>query len=609
MPAPSSRSAALGAMLAVLLLCASVGAFLAWIRSGRDGAVAEPGLVAEPAGAMVSLPTRLVELPIRSHNPARGPLDAPVTVVVVSDYQCGQCARLQHPLAALEARYRDRVRWVFKHFPLDGACNDAVQGRRHPRACRAAAAAQCASRQGAFWEYHALLFRNQQHLDEEDLLAFAERLALEREPFQACLDDPSILAELRQDAQDCAEAGVEGTPRTYVAGREFRGAASEAMLDAGLRLALGEAVTDGEGRVRTRSKLPLGVVLEQGHQPMVALGSGRSAYLIDAVEASLDEQGRALAYAGAQPATLSWYDARAACQAAGKRLCSQAEWLLACQGAIAVDDDQDGQLHDDYGEGRAYPYGSHYQRGICHDKGGRTKGGARPAGSASACRSPEGIYDLSGNLQEWAGQDEDRAVLLGGSWYAGERASCSQGYARFGPGLANSGTGFRCCADAPLREVAGGEPLPQGLSELQEGELLPVFQGRSIAGRQIDSRSLQGKPALVFLWASWCKPCLQQLADMRELHGRFAAQGLEVLALAMDRDLRRAKTIRAHGSLPFSVLLDTQARAMGQLRGETMPIALLADPEGRVLLRMSGWNQERLVELQARLEALFQEQG
>src|SRR5215210_2041410 len=94
-------------------------------------------------------------VPVSPADHALGPEDAPVTLVEYGDYECPDCLSAQPILAELRRRLKDRLRFVFRHFPRSSV---------HPRASAAAAAAEAASAQGKFWEMHEALFRHQREL-------------------------------------------------------------------------------------------------------------------------------------------------------------------------------------------------------------------------------------------------------------------------------------------------------------------------------------------------------------------------------------------------------------------------------------------------------------
>ena len=457
----------------------------------------------ERSGRKVQLPAVVLDITPLAHAPVRGPGDALVSVVVVSDFQCSYCRRLQGTLASLEERYRDRVRWAFVHYPLDASCNAHLSRDMHPRGCAAAVAAQCAQHQGLFWEYHDQLFLNQRHLDDQDLRVYAQRVGLDIAAFDACVGGEEAAHEVLQDIELAHALGIEGTPRTFVNGRQLEGALPERVLDAAIRVALGDALAEADGSVVTLETELEVQALAPGPMAMVQHQGPDGAFWIDAVESSLSQAGVALALAGTQPANASWDQAGAACAAAGKRLCSAAEWLTACRGQIATDDDGDGAFHDDYVEGQPYPYGAAYEARRCNDHLGREVGRARPAGAHSACVTPSGVYDLGGNLSEWVGAEPADALLLGGAFFEADKASCLQAFDVFGPGFRNQHTGFRCCADQPPPAAAASEPVTVVAEPLAIGDPFPVLAGKSPVGRDVDSSELVGKPALVSIWASW----------------------------------------------------------------------------------------------------------
>ncbi len=168
---------------------------------------------------------------------SRGDPTAPVTIVEFSDFECTHCAAFHQSLEDVLRRADQNVRVVFRHFPLDSACNTHVASRLHPKACLAAIASECAAEQGKFWQYHNVLFDNQQRLGREFLINYATRLGMDASRFAACLASGTMQAQVERDTEAAAALGVDSTPTWFVNGREIKGALEPEQLTDALTLA------------------------------------------------------------------------------------------------------------------------------------------------------------------------------------------------------------------------------------------------------------------------------------------------------------------------------------------------------------------------------------
>ncbi len=151
--------------------------------------------------------------------PARGPADAPVTIVEYSDYTCGFCRRFFEQMEEpLFERYGGRMRFVYKHFPLVGLRAWSED---------AALAGACAYRQGndRFWALHPKLFQSPARLKERApaLTELAREAGLDVPAFKMCLEKRETQAEVQRDVAEGDALGVEGTPTFYVNGRPIEG--------------------------------------------------------------------------------------------------------------------------------------------------------------------------------------------------------------------------------------------------------------------------------------------------------------------------------------------------------------------------------------------------
>lgn len=152
-------------------------------------------------------PTGNVKIPITDADPLLGDENAEVTVVEFSDFQCPFCQRAYVGAVADLKNSNDfksgEVNFVYKHFPLNSI---------HPQAQKAAEAAECANRQGKFWEYHDTLFANQGALDVNSLKTYASQIGLDAGKFNKCLDGNEAKGKVSSDLQEAASAGGRGTP-------------------------------------------------------------------------------------------------------------------------------------------------------------------------------------------------------------------------------------------------------------------------------------------------------------------------------------------------------------------------------------------------------------
>ena len=162
----------------------------------------------------VTLEPPRLQVTAASTDPVLGPASALVEVVEFSDFQCPFCGRAESTVAKLRAAFGDRVRWVYKDFPLPN----------HPDAFPAAEAAQCAREQGKFWEYHDILFANQQALGRDDLKRHAAALGLDTATFNPCFDESRFKYLVQADIDESQRYGVSSTPTFFINGRMVTGA-------------------------------------------------------------------------------------------------------------------------------------------------------------------------------------------------------------------------------------------------------------------------------------------------------------------------------------------------------------------------------------------------
>jgi protein-disulfide isomerase len=147
-------------------------------------------------------------------RPARGPAHAPIEMIEFSDFQCPYCLRANPVVTQVLNTYGDRIRFVYRHYPLPN----------HPNARPAAEAAQCANEQGQFWPYHDRLFALDGRLSDAELKQSAAALGLDASAFNTCVDTHKYKSDVDADVAAGDEAGVSGTPAFFINGRVLTGA-------------------------------------------------------------------------------------------------------------------------------------------------------------------------------------------------------------------------------------------------------------------------------------------------------------------------------------------------------------------------------------------------
>jgi len=155
------------------------------------------------------------DVKLAATDPSAGPASAPVTIVEFSDFQCPFCRQVVPTLKRIRETYGDKVRLVWKDFPLT---------QIHPQAFKAGEAGHCAAEQGKFWEYHDRLFANQQAMQITDLKKYAADLGLDAATFNECLDSSKHGDRVREGVAQGSRLGVNSTPTMYINGRLVSGA-------------------------------------------------------------------------------------------------------------------------------------------------------------------------------------------------------------------------------------------------------------------------------------------------------------------------------------------------------------------------------------------------
>ena len=146
-------------------------------------------------------------VPVGPEDWIAGPDNAPVTFVEYGDFECPHCGEMEPVLRSLREWAADKMRFVFRHFPLTGS---------HPHAELAAEAAEAAGAQGQFWPMHDALFEHQDALEREDLYRYADAAQLDLDRFKEDLDRRAHVSRVMHDVMSGRRSGVTGTPTFFL---------------------------------------------------------------------------------------------------------------------------------------------------------------------------------------------------------------------------------------------------------------------------------------------------------------------------------------------------------------------------------------------------------
>jgi protein-disulfide isomerase len=166
------------------------------------------------------LPTKQVSPPLKiseNNDPVIGDIDATITIIEFSDFQCPFCAKFHvQTLPTIMDEYINKgtVKLVFRDFPIQSI---------HPNAVPASVAAECANEQGKFKEMHDILFEKQNEWDNQEMNKaiilfnqYASEMQLEQEKFDSCLKNGKYIEEIKKDLEDGRAYGVSGTPEFFI---------------------------------------------------------------------------------------------------------------------------------------------------------------------------------------------------------------------------------------------------------------------------------------------------------------------------------------------------------------------------------------------------------
>lgn len=227
-------SEALYLPISIVLAAIIIGGAMIVSQSGLGGiggpAITEKqSLIQEKATGPEGLPQGAAgrtTLEVSSEDHIRGNPSASVTIVEFSDLQCPFCERFHPTVQQALAEYGDKVRWVYKHFPLDAI---------HPEARPAAEASECVWEQkgnDGFWQFADGVFENQDRIGSALYRELAQQIGVNMGQFESCVSSRKYQQKVEDDYQQGLAVGVRGTPGNFVNGTPLAGAVPYQTLKA-----------------------------------------------------------------------------------------------------------------------------------------------------------------------------------------------------------------------------------------------------------------------------------------------------------------------------------------------------------------------------------------
>lgn len=213
--------------LADTQLCAQAGSHDADPRQNTFAISAKTRVVTDSAVA-----TTWIDI----DDNAQGPENAPIALVEYGDFECPACGQAYPIIKEVQRRMGERLRFVFRHFPLR---------QIHPHAQRAAEAAECAGAQERFWAMHDTLFKHQSALNNGAIVEYANEIGLDVLRFLRDMKDHTTAERVQKDVDGGRQSGVTGTPTLFINGLRFAGSIDTETLSSALNSAFADQTTTG----------------------------------------------------------------------------------------------------------------------------------------------------------------------------------------------------------------------------------------------------------------------------------------------------------------------------------------------------------------------------
>jgi cytochrome c biogenesis protein CcmG/thiol:disulfide interchange protein DsbE len=142
----------------------------------------------------------------------------------------------------------------------------------------------------------------------------------------------------------------------------------------------------------------------------------------------------------------------------------------------------------------------------------------------------------------------------------------------------------------------------------QTGRAAPDFKLENVQGDYVSLKSELGDgPVLLSFWATWCKPCIEEMTKYKDIYSDFKDKGLKVLAISIDdeRTVAKVKPFVRSKNYPFPVLLDTNSEVARKYYAQNVPYSVLLDKSGNIVYTHLGYMKGDELKMKNKIEELI----
>lgn len=155
----------------------------------------------------------------------KGKDNAPIKIVIFSDFQCPACKMMFIAIEELIRQYnKEEILIVYKNFPLDKNCNHNLTRNMHVYACKIAMLARCAGNKGYFWEFYNQIYQNQHNINNSFIKDIAQKYGkLSEQEIMECLNNQDILNKIKEDILEADKLNISEIPTIFINGKKYLG--------------------------------------------------------------------------------------------------------------------------------------------------------------------------------------------------------------------------------------------------------------------------------------------------------------------------------------------------------------------------------------------------